>query len=128
MQQFATDTGFDVICSSCLQYKSIHYCKLVSSLSMEKRKKFIVQMCGILKNRSNEQYVCNLCLKDIREDKFPKRSHKDRFKFANFPTNFIKKLKRRCNFREQDLTQGHLIDRMQYERDFFKLNRLKSYL
>ena len=128
IQTLATDTGFDVICSSCLQYKSLHYCKPVSVLSKEKRNRFIVKMCNILQNRSDQQYVCNLCLNDIKNDKFPKRSHKDRFKFANFPTNFIKKLKRRCRFTEPDLSQGHLIDRVQYEREYFKLNRLESYL
>ena len=57
MQTFATDTGFDVICSSCLQYKSLQYCKPVSSLSKDKRQKIIVKMCSILKNRSKVPIV-----------------------------------------------------------------------
>ena len=125
---FASDTGFDVICSSCLQYKSLHYCKLVSTLTKEQIKKFIVKKCNLLKNRSDQQHVCNLCLGDIKQNKFPKRSHKDHFKFANFPNNFIKKLKKRCNFKEQNITAGHILDRVQYERDYLKLNRLESYL
>ena len=34
----STDTGFDIICSSCLQYKSNQYCKLISCLDQKKRK------------------------------------------------------------------------------------------
>ena len=32
MASLKTDTGFDEICSSCLQYKSKNYCKLISIL------------------------------------------------------------------------------------------------
>ena len=55
----ANDTGFDVICASCLQYKSKNYCKLVSILEENQIKKFVVKNCALLKNRSNEQFVCN---------------------------------------------------------------------
>ena len=66
LETIATDTGFDIICSSCLQYKSFQYCKPVSNLSKENIKKFIVKKCTILKNRSTGQHVCNLCLDDIK--------------------------------------------------------------
>ena len=92
-ETFGTDTGFDVVCSSCLQYKSEQYCKAITRLSEDRQKKFIIKYCAILKYRSNDQYVCNLCLKDIKKDKMPKRSHMNTFKFANFPKYLIKKLK-----------------------------------
>jgi hypothetical protein len=128
LETFASDTGFDTICSSCLQYKSLHYCKPVSILIKDEIKKFIVKKCNILKNRSTGQYVCNLCLDDIKKDIFPKRSHKDRFKFANFPNNFIQKLKKKCIFKEQDPSTVPMLDKVSYERQYLKLNRLESYL
>ena len=79
----ASDTGFDTICSSCLQYKSLDNCKSVGVLSREKVRKFIIDQCFLLKNRHEGQFVCNLCLKDIKNNKMPKRSHKNKFKFAN---------------------------------------------
>ena len=117
-----------MICSSCLQYKSLQYCKPVSTLSKEKIKKFIVKKCSLLKNRTDGQFVCNLCLKDIKKNKKPKRSHSDCFKFANFPNYFIKNLKRKCTFKEQNLSAGLAIDQEIYEREYLKLNRLESYL
>ena len=86
---FDTDTGFDLICSSCLQYKCMEYCKSISVLSIEAQKKFIISNCALLKNREEGQYVCNLCLKDIKKGRLPKRSHKNKFKFANFPKRLI---------------------------------------
>ena len=96
----ATDTGFDVICSSCLHYKNKSYCKQVKSLKKKTTKKFIVKMCSLLKNRTDGQFVCNLCLKDIKKNKCPKRSHINKFKFSNFPRSFIINLKKNCSFKE----------------------------
>ena len=79
LQTFATDTGFEVICCSCLQYKSLQYCKLASKLSKERIQKFLIKKSNLLKNKTDGKYVCNLCFEDIQKDKFPKRSHKDRF-------------------------------------------------
>ena len=118
MQEIKTETGFDVICSSCLQYKNKVYCKSVNILSNEKKKKFIVEYCSLLKNRSNAQYVCNLCLKDIRLDKYPKRSNKMKFKYANFPNFLLKQLEKFCMKEKSDAEDVNC----------FLLNRLESYL
>ena len=125
---FDTDTGFDVICSSCLQYKSIQYCKPVSTLSKTKQTKFIVKYCSILKIRSKDQYVCNLCLKDIKKDKIPKRSHRSAFKFANFPRYLIQNLKKICKVKETNNLNTLVLDEENHQRQTLKLNRLESYL
>ena len=49
-----------------------------TTLDKEQKKKFIVKYCSILKNRSDKQFVCNLCLKYISRDRIPKRSRKTR--------------------------------------------------
>ena len=123
-----THTGFDVICRSCLQYKSKHYCKLVCKLDEEKVTKFIVKQCALLKNRSDDQFVCNLCLKDIKKDKLPKRSHKNSFKFANFPDYLIKSLKRKCRFKENVSNSGLIRDGSNHERQQMQLNKLEAHL
>ena len=66
LKTLTTDTGFDVICSSCLQYKNLEYCKSINVLNKDKKKRF-------LKNRSEGQFVCNLCFKDIKQDKNPQK-------------------------------------------------------
>ena len=53
-----TDTGFDVICSSCLQYKSRNLCKSIESLDERRRNKFLIKPCFLLKNRSEEHFFC----------------------------------------------------------------------
>ena len=127
-ETFDTDTGFDVICSSCLQYKNMQYCKPVSILSKEKQTKLIVKYCSILKNRSKDQFVCNLCLKDIKKNKVPKRSHRSAFKFANFPRYLIQNLKKICQIRGNDSSDSLILDQENQDRQALKLNRLESYL
>ena len=128
MSTLKTDTGFDVICSSCLQYKSRHYCKFVNTLTEDKINKFIIKKCSLLKNKYDNQFVCNLCIKDIKKDKLPKRSHKNRFKFANFPDHLIKSLRRICQFREQKSKSNLIMDDQNYERLQLQLNKLESHL
>ena len=70
----ATDTGFDVICSSCLQYKSKSFCKPIEKLNEAKQNKFIIKMCSLLKNRYDGQMVCNIC---FNEKNGRKITHKD---------------------------------------------------
>ena len=69
LSAYSTDTGFDVICSCCLQYKNLDACENVETLSANQQKKFTVGACYILKNRSNDFFICKLCKKDIHRSK-----------------------------------------------------------
>ena len=99
-----------------LQYKSKQNCKIITILEEEQIKKFIVKNCALLKNRSNNQFVCNLCLRDIKKDKLPKRSHKNSFKFDNFPDHLIKSLRKKCAFQENRSNSNLILDDENYER------------
>ena len=121
-----TDTGFDLICSSCLQYKQREYCQNITTLSKEIVSKFIVNDSYLVKNRTEGQFVCNLCLIDIKNNTMPKRSHTNKFKFSDFPPDFIQELRKHCNFRESSASIKP--NKEIYERNFLKLNRLESYL
>ena len=61
LQSLQTETGFDTICISCLQYKSRHICKIVTEFDLAKYRKYFIKDCALLKNRLSEKYVCNLC-------------------------------------------------------------------
>ena len=84
-------------------------------------------MCSLLKNRSDGRFLCNICWKQIKQNKFPKRSHVNKLKFANFPRSFIRKLKQKCKFQEQNKSDFNL-DGPDYERKGLKLNRLEAFL
>ena len=71
-------------------------------LKIQRIRKFLIKKCNLLKRKTKGEYVCNLCFEDIRKDIFPKRSHKDQFKYANFPNSFIKELKKKCVLKQKN--------------------------
>ena len=75
-----------------------------------------------MKHREEGQFICNLCLKDIRKGKVPKRSHKSSFRFANFPKYLIEKLKSICTFKRSEFSSGLTLDQENHERTQTKLN------
>ena len=66
MKNFTTDTGFDVVCASCMQYKSLTYCKSTSLLDAEQKSKFLVRQCKYLVTKYEGYYVCNICFQKIK--------------------------------------------------------------
>ena len=125
---YRTDTGFDVICSCCLQYKNATACQTINVLSANQQKKFTIRSCNLLKNRSEGFFICASCKTDIDKDKIPKRSHKDTFKYANFPTNLITKLKRTCKKSINSLSE-HFKEKQELEdRKSVQMNKLESFL
>ena len=87
-----------------------------------------MKSCCLLKNRAYGQFVCNLCLKDVKKNKTPKRSHINSFKFANFPRSFVLDLKKKCSFKESQCENRFALDNENFEREALQLNKLESYL
>ena len=87
-----------------------------------------VKACDLLRNRSGKFFICGSCKSDIDKDRMPKRSHKQTFKFANFPQNLIRKLKQTCNTPVSSISK-HFKERTDLaERKAVKLNKLESFL
>ena len=63
------DTGFEVICSCCLQYKNITACQTIDVLSAKQQKKLTIKSCSLHKNRSKGYFICGSCKMDIDKDK-----------------------------------------------------------
>ena len=128
LETLSKETGFDLICSSCLQYKSKHHCQPVENILKTKAERYLVKFCYLLKNRSPGQYVCNLCLRDINKNKVPKRSRVNKLKYGSFPGSLIQDLKNNCVFIESSSALENSYAQQEYERSFFELNRLEAYL
>ena len=76
-----------------MQYKNAAACQDINILSAKQQRNFIIKPCDLLRNRSEKFFICNSCKLEIDKDKMPKKSHKDTFKFANFPRALITNLK-----------------------------------
>ena len=125
---FLTDTGFDVICCCCLQYKNEVACQTIDVLSAKQQRSFTIKSCDLLKNRKEGLFICNSCKTDIDKDKMPKKSHKDKFSHASFPRNLIQSLKRTCNATISSLSDHFKEKNDIAERKAVKLNKLESFI
>ena len=74
LSTYVTDTGFDLICSCCLQYKSEYACKSINVLSSKQQKEYTVKKCKLLESRSEGLGICNSCLAEIKRGKRPKNA------------------------------------------------------
>ena len=128
LKSLPTETGFDVICISCMQYKSKSLCRIVQDKMKSNYKTVFVKDCYLLKNRTKNQFVCNMCFNQIKQGKVPKRSKINKYKFSSFPNSLVSELKRHCIFKEQQSSSVLQEEDKIYERKQLELNRLESYL
>ena len=102
---YSTDTGFGVICSCCLQYKNKMSCKDISVLSAKQQHMYVIKRGYVLENREkNKFYICNSCKTYIDREEMPKKCLKENFSFANFPSDLIQKLKKKCQIKDDNLS------------------------
>ena len=99
-------------------------CKNIGILSEKEQKEYTISPCYLLKNRSEDLHICQSCLANIRKEKVPKKSHKNSFKFANFPNYLIQQIKNKCEVPNSSISQHFDEDNEAYERRALQLNRL----
>ena len=124
LDTFTTDTGFDVVCLSCMQFKSFQYCKPISKLDIEKRRRFLVEDYIFARTKYGADFVCNICFQNISKGIKPKKSRIEAIKFENFPIDFQQSLQRKC-ISSTPIDKDHLTeDDLTFDVQSFKLNRL----
>ena len=90
---------------------------------------YVIKKGYILENREkNRFYICNSCKTYIDREEMPKKCLKDNFSFANFPSNLIQKLKKKCQIRDDNISSHFSECQEAKERRSLKLNRLEAFL
>jgi hypothetical protein len=122
-----SDTGFNVKCTSCAEFKSRYACVGTSVLSEDQQETYLMKS-KILNSKDEKRYVCKTCQKSILFGKLPKQSERDKSQFTDFPTFFKNKLKRVTNYlsvmskRKLDVNNEMHVD------EALKLNKLESHI
>ena len=87
-QQMLSDTGMDLICASCVEWKSATSCVHISKLPIEKIFKYCTET-ELTKNSDGQFYCCITCKMSINDDKQPRRSQKEILGLLDFPKEFM---------------------------------------
>jgi hypothetical protein len=127
LKSIYTDTGFNVICTSCAEFKSRYSCTKVTVLSETQQQEYLSTKRQ-LKSKDGKTYLCQTCRSQIVSNKEPKTVENSRNqKFPTFLKNHLKKivdyvtiLKKR-KISEETLTEADIDKALQ-------LNKLEAHL
>ena len=114
------DTGMDLICCSCVEWKSVASCKSIDKIPSEKAVKYLVET-DLTQNSDGKFYVCETCKTSIDKNIEPRRAQKEILGFLSFPAELKKVLEIHCKPKNEE-------ERDDAEQKYLKLNRLEDHL
>ena len=127
LKSIETDTGFNVVCACCTEYKSRNVCTGVQVLSQNKQDIYLVPD---MKSKDRKTYVCRPCRKSIDANERPKKSERNRYENSNFPTflkNHLKKVIKSIPNSKENSKYNALLQQMKMKQSL-QLNKLESHL
>ena len=98
LKSVGTDTGFNVICVCCTEYKSRSMCTEIQVLSQQQQDIFLPSNSKKCLSKDGKAYLCQPCRSKIIKGKKPKKSEKDRYESSNFPIFLKSHLKKVTNY------------------------------
>jgi hypothetical protein len=119
-KEILNDTGMDLICASCVEWKSVGSCKSISKIPNEKAVKYLIET-ELTQNSDGQYYVCETCKSSIDRNIEPKRAQKEILGFLSFPTDLKRTLEIQCKPRNEK-------ERDDVKQNYLELNRLEDYL
>ena len=66
LKEFECDTGFQLICCNCNQYKSKSVSIKVEKLSLELQEKYLIKDEGVNMSKDGNFYICKTCYENIK--------------------------------------------------------------
>ena len=118
-QEFVSDTGMDLICCSCVEWKSIKSCTRADKLPVEKFFLYCTEN-GLTQNSDGKYYICNTCKISIKSNSEPRRCQKEILGLLNFPHELMDELEKCCSRTAKESNDP--------EKKYLQLNRVEDYL
>ena len=115
-----SDTGMDLICCSCVEWKSRNSCVSSEKFTVEKLYKYCTET-DLTRNADDRFYVCQTCKLMIDKNIEPRRCQKEILGLLNFPTELMEYLEQKC-------TPWSKKQRKDPEKKYVQLNRVEDYL
>ena len=114
VESLKNETGMDIICSVCFEYKSSTSCSRLEFEPREKIQKFAVEE-AFTKNIDGFFYICTLCKTSIKKGQEPIRAQRELFGLLDFPNKFKEKLLDACQ-------------PVKNKENFFELNKVEDFI
>ena len=88
LKDLNTDTGMDLICAVCCEYKSKSNCTSVLKLNADDLCKYVVDS-EMTRSKDGNLYVCHPCKKNLDSGKEPARAMYEFLGFLDYPAEFL---------------------------------------
>ena len=138
LENLETDTGFNIICCSCNEYKSRQSCVNIikrgtdqSIFSPEQEYEFLLKDDKYNLSIDGNFYICLTCKNQIKSKKKPKRNDREFLQYYDFPDELFQEVKQNCNTidkldNEMALHSESPIS--SHPTDEFRLNKLENFI
>ena len=121
------DTGFNIICCCCAEYKSRYACTGIQVLSPAQQKKYLINS-KLVVSKDGKRYVCKVCRAQIDAKKIPKKSEKIHLKYTNIPAHLKNYIKSVTNYSKVIKRRKLSSDREHNVEQSLELNKLEAHL
>jgi hypothetical protein len=126
LKSVASDTGFNVICACCSEYKSRYTCTGIQVLTVSQQRKFLINKKLVI-SKDGQRYICKVCRSHIKEGKIPTKSEKQQWKYANIPT-YLKKTLTKVTSYSKVIKKRKLSKEVNNIDRALELNKLEAHL
>ena len=138
LNNYESDTGFNIICCSCNEYKSQQSCVNIllrgekgNRFTEEEEKEYLIKDPNLNISLDGHYYVCKTCLNQIKNKKKPKRNDCDVLQYYDFPQHLFDEVKEKCN-KERELQSEVLLNSnlriSKSSVDEYRLNKLEQFI
>ena len=121
------DTGFNLKCASCLQFKSITACQRVENLTDDDLDNYIT-MNELTKSKDGNFYCCYYCKSEIRNNRREKQGNRSMELLDNIPQSLEQKLKNVCKYKDMILCNKERFGETGLSTKTLMPNKLESFL
>ena len=127
LENYDIDTGFNIKCCCCLQYKGIDMGHSIEKLNEEEHSLYLL-LSDFSISKDQKYYVCVYCYRKIRQGKMKPTSQKELFLVPNIPDTLRHQLLESCQFKDTIFSDVNRFgDNILAQRYIFP-NRLEQFL
>ena len=122
-----TDTGFNLKCCCCEEYKGLGTCVPIEKISQEDQENYLI-LNEMTLSKDGIYYVCIQCKTKIKSKKMLKIDERPRFYVEDIPFSFQERLKRACQRKDYILNDTKRFGESLLSRRHIYPNRLEAFI
>ena len=127
LQNYDTDTGFNMKCTCCLQYKGLDMGHPIDKLTEEEHELYLY-LNDMTINKDQQYYICAYCYQGIRKKSMKKKDERPLFIVRDFPQSLENQLLEKCQFKDTIFSDKNRFGENCLSSQYILPNKLEQFL